>query len=391
MNGVIGMSEMLLDTELSPQQLEYAQAIRTSAESLLTIINDILDVSKIEFGHLEVEVQDFDLHETVESSIDVVTSNAYAKGIELASLVEPGVPTRLRGDAGRLRQVLTNVLGNAIKFTKRGEVSLRVTVQIETPMEASLQFEIKDTGIGISPETRTTIFEAFVQADGSTTRKYGGTGLGLAISKRLVEKMGGEIWVESTPGKGSTFRFVVRLEKQSSPRLEVGADHRLTNSRVLIVDHHETSRQILHDQILSWNIRSVTARSGPEALQLLRYAALKHDPYALTMIEMRMPEMDGLAIARAIKTDPALAATRLIMLTPFGKTLNQEEQRDFGVAALCSKPVRQSTLFDCLSNAMTADELTPNAIKSTIAMIPMLSTPPKSRILIVEDNQINQQ
>jgi PAS domain S-box-containing protein len=388
MNGVIGMTGLLLDTELSAQQLEYAETIRTSAESLLIIINDILDLSKIEAGRLEFEELDFDLHETVESSIDTVTSQAQGKGVELLSLVEPGVPARLRGDAGRVRQVLTNLLGNAIKFTNRGEVSLRVSLQTETQTEASLQFQVKDTGIGISPEAQAQIFEAFVQADGSTTRKYGGTGLGLAISKRLVEKMEGKICVESTLGKGSTFRFVVRLAKQSNPRLTISADHHLANCRVLIVDGHETSGQFLHDQILSWNMRSGTARSASEALQLLRDAAIGLDPYTFAMIDMPMPEMGGLA--GAIKSDPVLAATKLILLMPFGKTLIQDELRSLGIAALCSKPVRQSTLFDCLSNAMIADELTPNTIKPITTAIPALSTPPRSRILVVEDNHINQ-
>jgi PAS domain S-box-containing protein len=225
MNGVIGMTGMLLDSDLSPQQREYGETIRTSAESLLTIINDVLDLSKIESGRLEVEMLDFDLHGAVESTFDVVTSNAHTKGIHLVSLFESGVPTRLRGDAGRLRQVLTNLLGNAIKFTDRGEISLRVSRQNETPSETSLKFEVKDTGIGIAPEAQAKIFEAFVQADGSTTRKYGGTGLGLAISKHLVEKMGGKICVESALGKGSTFWFVVRFAKQPSPGSKIEADN----------------------------------------------------------------------------------------------------------------------------------------------------------------------
>jgi signal transduction histidine kinase/CheY-like chemotaxis protein len=391
MNGVIGMTGLLLGTDLSPQQVEYGEMIRVSAEALLTIINDVLDLSKIESGQLEFEVSDFDLFETIEGAIEVITSQAQAKNIELLSLVESGVPTRLRGDPGQLRQVLTNILGNAVKFTDRGEVSLRVSAQTETQTEALLQFEVKDTGIGVSPEAQARIFQAFVQADGSTARKFGGTGLGLAISKQLVEKMGGKIRVESTPGKGSVFRFSVQLAKQLNACLKIGADHHhLAHWRALIVDDNETSGQFLHDQMVSWNIRNGTARSGPEALQLLRRAALEGDPYTFSIIDMQMPQMDGLTLARAIKSNPVLAATKLIMLMPFGKTLSHDELRTAGIAAIRSKPVRQSTLFDCLSNAMTSNELPAKALNSITVAVSTSTTSPRGRVLIVDDNQANQ-
>ena len=390
MNGVIGMTGMLIDSELTPQQLGYAETIRTSAESLLTIINDILDLSKIEAGRVELEVLEFDLLETVESSIDTVTIQAHAKRIELISLVEPGVPTRLRGDPGRLRQVLTNMLGNAIKFTNRGEVSLWVSVQAETETEISLQFQVKDTGIGISEKAQTQIFEAFVQADGSTTRKYGGTGLGLAISKRLVEMMGGKIFVESTPGKGSTFRFVVRLAKQSNLPFKINEDHQLANSRVLIVDQNETSRRFLRDQIVAQNMRCDTARSSPEALQLLRGAVTGLDPYIFVMVDRQILEMDSLTLARAIKTDATLSATKVILLMPFGENLNQDELENCGVAALCSKPIRQSTLLQCLANVVIPEEPRPERITSITVGVSSLGAPGRRRILIVEDNLTNQ-
>ena len=390
MNGVIGMTGLLLDTDLSPQQVEYGETIRVSAEALLTIINDVLDLSKIESGRLEIEMSDFDLLETIEGTIEVITSQAQAKSIELLSLVESKVPTRLRGDAGQLRQVLTNILGNAVKFTNRGEVSLRVSAKAETRAEALLQFEVRDTGIGVSPEAQARIFQAFVQADGSTARKFGGTGLGLAISKRLVEMMGGKIWLESILGQGSIFRFSVPLTKQSNACLKIGADHQLAHWRALIVDDNETSGLFLHDQIASWNIRNATARSGPEALQMLQCAAVGGDPYTFSIIDMQMPEMDGLALARAIRSDPALAATKLIMLMPIGKTLSQDEMRSAGIAATRSKPVRQSTFFDCLSNAMTTNELTAKVIYPVTEVISGFTATSKGRILIVEDNQINQ-
>lgn len=292
---------------------------------------------------------------------------------------------------GQLRQVLTNILGNAVKFTDRGEVSLRVSLQAETPTAALLQFEVNDTGIGISPEAQARIFHAFEQADGSTTRKYGGTGLGLTISQRLVEKMGGKICVESTPGKGSVFRFTLQLGKQSNVRLKIGVEHeQLARCRALIVDDNETSGQFLHNQIVSWNVRNDTVRSGAAALELLRHAAAEHDPYTFSIIDMQMPEMDGLALARAIKSDPALAATKLIMLMPFGKTLNEDQLRSVEIAAFRSKPVRQSTFFDCLSNAIASTALAPKVINSTTVPASNPTTRLRRRILIVEDNQVNQ-
>jgi two-component system, sensor histidine kinase and response regulator len=252
MNGMIGMTGLLLDTDLSPEQHEYAETIRISGENLLTIINDILDFSKIEAGSMDLETIDFDLGTTVEESVGLHAERAHAKGLELASLIEQGVPTALRGDPGRLTQVLTNLLSNAIKFTEEGEVILRVRLIEESSDTAMVRFEVKDTGIGMTQEQRSRLFQSFSQADASTTRRFGGTGLGLAISKRLVELMGGEIGVESELGEGSTFWFTLRLEK-----LPEGVQNALSrrvdlrNLRVLVVDDNETNRKILHEQVIS--------------------------------------------------------------------------------------------------------------------------------------------
>jgi two-component system sensor histidine kinase/response regulator len=271
MNGVIGMTGLLLDTDLDEEQREYAETVRSSGDNLLTIINDILDFSKIEAGKMHVEVIDFDLRAAVEESVGLLAERAYGKGLELASPVGPEVPTALKGDPGRIRQVLVNLLGNAVKFTEEGEVILRVGLTEESGDAAVVRFEVKDTGIGMSEEQRSRLFESFSQADASTTRRYGGTGLGLAISKQLVELMGGEIGVESGPSKGSTFFFTLPLKKQPE-----GAQQRaftpqanLSGLRVLVVDDNKTNRKILHEQIISWGMKNGQAEDGKKALEML--------------------------------------------------------------------------------------------------------------------------
>lgn len=396
MNGVIGMTGLLLDTPLDAEQRGFAETVRASADSLLGIINDILDFSKIEAGKLDFETLDFDLREAVEGSLEMLATRAQEKGIELACFLPMEVPTQLRGDLGRLRQILANLLSNAIKFTERGEVVMRVTREAENASHAVIRFEVKDTGIGIPPEAQSRLFEAFTQADTSTSRRFGGTGLGLTISKRLVEMMQGQIGLASAPGEGSTFWFTISLEKQ--PRRAKATDPAeqvLPGLRVLIVDDHATSREALHHQIISWKMRNGMATNAAEALGLLRAAAAKNDPYAVAVLDFALPDMDGLGLARAIKADPALAATRLILLTEYCHPQGEGSLQAAGIAGCLFKPVRQSRFFDCLASVMSGSVPLPRAVeKLTVAAPPPpVRTAPLSRrvkILLGEDNVINQ-
>jgi two-component system, sensor histidine kinase and response regulator len=401
MNGVIGMTGLLLDTNLSEEQREYTETIRRSGDNLLTVINDILDFSKIEAGRLDLETLDFDVRTTVDDAISLVAEQAHSKGLELVGYIESEVPTLLRGDPGRLNQILTNLLSNAIKFTEEGEVVLRVSLIEEPCVEgakmALVRFEVTDTGIGLTPEQQGQIFRAFSQADASTTRRYGGTGLGLAISKRLVEMMNGEIGVESEVGKGSTFWFTARLEKQSEEAQITLTPHEdLEDLRILIVDDNETNRKILHGQVISWGLKNGQAEDGPKALQMLRTAAQRNESYDLAILDLHMPGMDGIELAHTIKTDPTISSTRLVLLTSIGLRGEAEQARKVGYAAYLSKPVRQSELYDCLITVMSLPQkeasapsraelplVTRYGLKETRARLGV-------RVLVVEDNTVNQ-
>jgi two-component system sensor histidine kinase/response regulator len=353
MNGVIGMTGLLLDGQLNPQQREFAESIRSSGEALLTIINDILDFSKIEARKLTFELLDFDLIETVESTLDLLTEAAHDKGIELACELAPNIHAGLRGDSGRLRQILTNLIGNAIKFTETGEVVVRVSIESETETHARVHFRVEDSGIGISPEAQGKLFQAFNQADGSTTRRYGGTGLGLAIVKQLVALMEGEMGVRSEPGKGSTFWFTAELEKQACDARDARpSQHSLIGVRVLVVDDNATNRQILRHQLQAWNMQPDCAARGTEALNMMRDAASAGKPYGLALLDFQMPEMDGLALARAIKRDPVIGVTRLVILTSHGHMLSPTELKELGIDSCLIKPAKQARLFDCMTDAM---------------------------------------
>ena len=394
MNGVLGMTGLLLDTELDADQRDFAETIRSSSDALLTIINDILDFSKIEAGKLEFETVDFDLRNAVEETIELLAEKARAKHLEFASLIYQDVPTALRGDPGRLRQVLTNLVSNALKFTERGEVIVRAEKEHETDSAVVIRFTVSDTGIGISPDVQTKLFQAFTQADGSTTRKYGGTGLGLSISKQLVELMGGQIGVRSTSGEGSTFWFTVTLEKQaartdlSSPQLES-----IENLRVLIVDDNATNRKILSHQLGSWGMIYAEAENGPQALKVLRTAAADGASYDLAIVDLLMPGMDGFCLARAIKSDPNIAAVRLVLLTSSGVRGDAATARAAGIAAYLTKPIRQSQLFDCLTMVLNTSSNTSAVAAPTLVTRHTLqeAKPMSSKlILLAEDNIVNQ-
>jgi two-component system sensor histidine kinase/response regulator len=394
MNGVIGMTGLLLDTKLNPEQRELAESVSKSADNLMAVINDILDFSKIEAGKLTFEVLDFDLVETIEGTLDMLAERAQGKGVELLDGIAPNVSTRLRGDPGRLRQVLTNLIGNALKFTEHGEVVVRVQQDSETATHAVIRFNIVDTGIGIPPDVQGRLFQSFSQADNSTTRKYGGTGLGLAISKQLVSLMNGQIGVQSEAGKGSTFWFTVELEKQTGDAKPVKRPTSdLFNLRVLVVDDNATNRQILRHQIFAWKMQKGSAAGGFEALKILRAAAAAGEPYDLALLDMQMPEMDGMTLARAIKADPSIAPTRLVMLTSLGHRFSAEELNAVGLDAYLIKPVKQSRLFDTLVDVMGRDK--PDSAFAEVSDGPVAlaqEAPPFPRLhlLVAEDNQVNQ-
>ncbi|MFN8095670.1 MAG: response regulator [Vicinamibacteria bacterium] len=389
MNGVIGMTRLLLDTGLTPEQREYAEIIDSSGRALLEIINDILDFSKIEAGRLELDVADFDLRRAVREVLGSFAEAAQAKGLELLCLIRHDVPSALRGDPGRLRQVLTNLVGNAVKFTETGEVVLRVT-----PAEASddlvrVRFEVRDTGVGIDPELKSRLFQSFVQGDGSVTRRHGGTGLGLAISRRLVGLMGGEIDVESRPGQGSTFFFTARFRRQAPAAVDRAPAGRLAGRRVLVVDDNATNRQILKQQLGYWGMRVSAVDSGPMALSALQQAGPLGASFDLAILDMKMPEMDGLTLARAIKEKPELDDLRLVLLTSFGQRGHGAEASRIGIAGYLTKPVDEGDLYDCLAEVLGGPR---DHAKHLVTRHSLREAREDhvAHLLVAEDNEVNQ-
>ena len=350
LNAILGMTGLALQTRLTADQRDYIATVKTAAQSLLEIINDILDFSKIEARRLDLERTEFDARDAVGDAAKLLAIRASEKGVELACHIAPAVPEVLLGDEGRLRQVLLNVLGNAIKFTAAGEVVLRVTVEDLAPRRVTLHFAVSDTGIGIPPEKQEHIFEAFTQADSSTTRRYGGTGLGLAIAQRLVELMDGRMWVESAVGKGSTFHFTADFDTPPQPAAAAGLVRRkaLEGLRVLVVDDNATNRRILDEMLASWRMTPTTVPDATSALTLLRRAADGPEPFDVVISDCQMPDVDGFTFARRLKRDPRLATTPVVMLTSIGQPRDVARCRQIGVDAYLSKPVKHSDLLDAL-------------------------------------------
>jgi signal transduction histidine kinase/CheY-like chemotaxis protein len=390
MNGVIGMTGLLLDTDLTPEQRDFAETIRISGEALMTILNDILDFSKIEAGQLQFESLDFSLEEVVEDSVRLLAEQAQSKGLELASLIYSDVPAALSGDPGRLRQVLVNLIGNAVKFSERGEIAVEVQRKSEDATHARVRFLIKDQGIGMTPEQQERLFRPFSQADGSTTRRYGGTGLGLAISKKLVEMMGGKIGVESALDKGSTFWFEAPFAKQKP----AGVKHEiavrpLQGLRALIVDDNEVNRRIVEHYVRSWGMECDCASGGEEALAILgRQQNPEH--YRFAILDMQMPQMDGLDLAERIKSKPEWSGIKLILLTSIGDVGTRRSLRESFFASWLTKPITKTQLFGCLTAANSRAPVPVKTVSRSAAAPGSGEPVAPTRVLVVEDSVVNQ-
>jgi two-component system sensor histidine kinase/response regulator len=390
LNGIIGMTELTLDTNLTSEQREYLSLAKTSADHLLYVINDILDFSKIEAGKLELAPEEFSLRESLDETMATLAARAHKKGLELADRVLPDVPDYLVGDVGRLRQVLVNLVGNAIKFTEQGEVVVQVAREWQTDGEVCLHFSVSDTGIGIPPEKQALLFQAFSQVDASTSRKYGGTGLGLAISAKLVQIMGGKIWLQSEPGQGSTFHFTTCFGLgKGQPSKESPRALDLRNLPVLVVDDNATNRRILHEMLTQWGMRPTAVDGAAAALEALEQAQRAGEPFALILLDGMMPGMDGFALAERIQQNPDLVGHTIMMLSSADRYGDAARCRRLGIAAYLCKPVGQSALLDAI---MTALGTSPQGVERLLPSAPQPMSPAQRRldILLVEDNLVNQ-
>ena len=389
LNGVLGMNTLLMDTDLTDEQKGFVKTVRSSGEALLTIINDILDFSKIEAGKLELEEIRFNLQITLDDFAEIMAIKAEEKGLEFICAAAPDVPYVLEGDPGRLRQILVNLAGNAIKFTSKGEVSVTVAVQSETDDRIKLRFSVKDTGIGIAADKLDLLFESFTQADSSTTREFGGTGLGLAISKQLSELMGGEIGVLSKPGEGSEFWCTADFRKTEETHQEIPSAKTLKDTRILIVDDNYTNREILSIQFKAWGMKSEEAQDGPEALKIL-YDSLKNDdPFQMAVVDMQMPGMDGETLGEILQSDDKLRSVRLLMMTSMGMRGDSKRMKAIGFSGYLTKPVRHSELFDALSVILGLSEKPTGKTLVTRHSLSEMRLE-KFRVLLAEDNITNQ-
>jgi signal transduction histidine kinase/CheY-like chemotaxis protein len=394
LNGVIGMTDLALDTSLTQEQRDYLDTVKMSADSLLTVINDILDFSKIEAGKIDLEAGDFNIRDSLESTLKTLALRAHEKGLELLCEVAPEVPEVARGDSSRLRQVVVNLVGNAIKFTDTGEVAVRLQVDAQEGRDRTLHFIVADTGIGIPSEKQELIFDPFSQADASTTRKYGGTGLGLSISNRLVQMMGGTIWVESELGRGSQFHFTTQVTVAEAKQVTIGAispPEVLRGVKVLVVDDNPTNRRILAGMLSRWEMKATMVEGGEQALTELLAGRQTGDPYGLILTDMHMPQMDGFALIERIREQPELTTATIMMLTSAGHRDDASRCRELGVAAYLLKPIRQSELREAIARILGARVQEGAMPVITRFFLQDARGPTTSlHILLAEDNLVNQ-